>query len=768
MILKDSYSDKYKSGKLDFASDPYKKEEKEFLKRMEFYYGMYSHGALVFGHGGTYNRNGEEIDFKTLRDHARGMQSVERYKDELDPITGKGEKKGRKWNISWRTDKRLMKHRDRLIDKFLKTRIDPIIVATDESSVKARKFIAGKMKFMADPRTQAFSTAIGQGVPNVGMSASDVDIYESLGGIALPAEIAMKDAIDDSMLRSDWNSINRLLTEDQVDLGARVFHVFTEGNKVRIEYVDPARYARRSSEHPDGKDVDFKFFIKSRRISEIRQYMDTDDPGYEKKLEEIVKKYQDYNGNERFFQNGRRVEYDRSGDSRSSIYDDATIEVMTCYFVDTQIESYLVGNHKRGARQFERVPHDFEIDPRHGKKVHHFPIHYLFKCNWVVGTDMVYNYGVADTIVRQGQEGSKEVVFPLQDYIYQEPGFIERCIGHDHDIQVATFKGRNMISKMIPGHGMIVNKSALKGSVTFGDEEISMRENIKGLQTDGWVFVEENPKYSKVLPGAMNDRKADNLFTPIPDTTLEKAAMLDQRIAVAEAAIRSCIATSPLEDGAVEGDILKHTAQSMTSGANAATSPHIDIAVRCNVKLWDIICHKWKLLTLNGDIELENNKDTVLTKQLLKMDWSTKVLVNTLQTKEMLIQDLLSKRELVPNDAFYIIHAAIEDGDLKKAQVLMSKFTAKAEDIAHQRQIEIQKAGGEANAQAAIATEEASTKRLEREYELKGELEVVKGKIAEEKAQKDHIRAKELSAQNHKENFNKDVTVAQVQKPVPQ
>lgn len=766
MIKSEEYANKYASGILGFSADPYEKTEEEFRARMEYYYGMYSHGDCVFGHGGTkYQGTDMEIDFKTIRDQMRGMQDVNRYRDELDPITGKGKNKGRKWNISWRTDKRLSKHRDRLKTKFDGVRIDPIITATDESSVKAKQFIVGKMKFMADPRTKAFTQKIGRPVEDTGMTPPDVDIYADMGGIALPAEVAMKDAIDDALVRSDWELIRTMLDEDYIDIGARVFHIFQSDSKIRIEYVDPARYFRRYSEYPDGRDSDFKAFIKTRKISEIRQHISGEN--IEQKIEQIAQQYQGVNGADRFAKAGLRQDYDRSGGRASTLYDDVSVEVMTCYFVDTMLESYAVGQHKRGAKVFERVSPDINFEPRHKRELKQFPVHYLFKCDWVVGSDIVFNYGIADTIVREGMDGSKEVVFPIQDYILQEPSLGERCIGFDDDIQIATFKGRNMIAEMIPGPGMIVNKSALRSSVTFGDEKMSMKENIIGLRTTGYLFVEEKDGYAS-LPGTGDDRKRNSIFTPIVDQSLDKAAALDHRIEVAERGIMSVLGTSPLEDGNVNPEMLKHVAQATTAGTNSAIAPHIKIAVDQFRGLCKVICQKYRLMVLAGDVSLETKKDTILTRDLFKMDWSVKVLVDTLETKEVLMQDLLSKREMIPDEAFYQVYAAIKDGDLKRAQILLAKFSAKSKEQEHQRQMEIQQAVSRGNAEAAIAQEQASMKRSELEHELEIKLQEFKSGLEEEQKKRDHTRDLEKIREQAKFNYQKDTTIANIQKPVRQ
>lgn len=761
MIEQQSYADKYASGSLSYSSDPYKKEESEYKKRAEHYYGMYAYGDCVFGFGG---QTPTGISFKELRDHARGIQSPAKYQDILTPWhTNKKKKRTRaKWNISWRPVPYITKHRDRMKTKFEQLVLEPIVTATDEASVKAKEFIVARMKMMADPRSKQFAQKTGYPIPGAemvkGMAPDDIDTYYEMGGIALPPEVAMKDAIDDMLFRSQWKSTRTLLFEDKIDLGAYVYHIYRTGDKLRVEYVDPARYFRRFSEYPDGRDSDFKAFIKSRKISEIRQYIND-----EEKIKKIAQKYKGLMGNERF--GGKRSDYDRSDTSgRSGFNDDVTVEEMTLYFVDTQLELYAKGVHKRGARVFEPISPDVKFSERHQREIIQAPIQYLFKCKWIVGTDCVYDYGVADTIVREGEEGSKEVVFPIYDHISQEPSLIERCMGFDDDVQLATFKLRNLIAKLPPAPRMLINKSALKESVTFGDEEMSLRENLEGFYSDGAFFYETEDMYD--LPGADEKGNRKNFIDFLPSGIVEDVNILRQEIREGLENIRQVTGSNPLEDGVAQPDLLKHTAQSMTAGTNSAIAPHIKDYVDGFERMCYIACQKWRLMVLNGDIVVGNEKKTTLTKELFYKDWNVKVLIDSADSKELLLQDLFSKKEQIPDEIFYEIYNTIQQFDIKKAQILLAKHSARAKEMEHQRVIEVQKVQAEGNAQAAIAAQEAIDKGKEKEYSLKLNFEREMAKIKEEMAQKDHKRQLELEREKAKLNFNKDVTVANIQRPV--
>lgn len=761
-MFQKEYSDKFMANKLPIEPGRYGKTEAEFLQRCQNYYGLYASNQACFGFGGV---SGGGINFKELRDYGAGLMSPNKYRDMLDPLKRSKRNKDkyfRRWNISWRVNPTLPKHVDRMKTRFREVVLTPTVVATDAASVEAKEFIVAKMKLLADSRMQAYSQATGSPLPGAeavrGMSADDISTYYEMGGIALPPELAMKDGIDDMMKLSDWNSILPMMLDDKIKLGALCGHVFSQSNRLKVEYIDPACYFRRPSEYPDGRDSDFKAFIKRRRISEIRQYIKD-----EAVLEKIAKRYSWSPMKDDL---GRRIDYDRSGSLMRSRYDDTSVEEMTLYFVDTQVECYATGRHKRGAYVFEPISPDTKFEERHQREKVEIPVQYLFKCRWIVGTDCVYDFGVADTIVRDGQPGSKEVVFPIFDHISQEPSLIERCVGFEDDKQLATFKIRNLIKKLPPGPRMWIDKTGLKNTVNMGDEEFSWLDNLENYASTGIGVFEREGSYD--MPGVEGNAMRNGIITFVQSGIMEDINILRGEIKEAEENIRQATGQNPLEDGMGQPDMLKHTAESMTSGMNAALAPHIEDFIASFEKMCYIACQKWRLMVLNGDIMVGNEKKTILTKELFHRDWNVSIRIDNARSRDILLQDLVQNKASIPPEGYYEIYNTIMNGDLKKAQILLTKATAMAKELEHQRMLEIQKAQAQGNMEAGIATEKekANTSVVEMSNAMK--LEEFKAKLAEEKAKNDQKRAIEMERLRADLSYKKDVTIAGIQAPVRQ
>jgi uncharacterized protein involved in type VI secretion and phage assembly len=169
---------------------------------------------------------------------------------------------------------------------------------------------------------------------------------------------------------------------------------------------------------------------------------------------------------------------------------------------------------------------------------------------------------------------------------------------------------------------------------------------------------------------------------------------------------------------------------------------------------------------INGDIsisELPISGDVFrkiqATGQLMDHDWGINIRLSTGEEKQMLINDLMARRETIPNSAYYQIWEALHSNDYKKAQVMLSKHTKIAEQVAHERALEVQKAQAEGN---AIATERAEAAKSQTEQvkaqSKQSELNT-KHALEEEANAIAHERAKELAILNHELNLKKDVAV---------
>lgn len=750
----------YEAGKLTYNRGGAEKTDKDYLDRFRHYYGMYAHGDAVVGANGITGPG--RINFKEIRDYAAGLLPIEKFRDIIDPITQgrKTKRRFRKVNISWRPSPTLPKHVDRLKTRYKDVSIIPVVTATDEASAQAKEFIVSKMKLAADPRMKQFSQAIGVPIPDAGavgnMTQDDIMAYHEMGGIALPPEIAMKDALDDMFEASGWDVQSYMVIDDGIKLGAQAVHVYEQGRKLMVEYIDPARYFRRRSEYPDGRDTDFKAFIKTRKIHEVRRFIND-----ERTIQKLIAQCERARYGDRLFTDGRRKSYDRSGSGMMNVNDDTSFDEMTLYFVDTQVKHYMSSTANDGSSVFKPVSPDAKMRP--GREMVEVKELKLFKGKWAVGTDIVYDCGIANNIAYGDDQYP---IFPIADHISQEPSLMERCIGHEEDKHIALYKLRQVVAKIPPGPRMFIDKAGLKASVNMGDEEFSFLDMLRDYPTTGILVGESEGAYD--LPGVEGSGARREFIKFLESGVVEDINILRAEIAAAEESIRQVTGSNPLEDGIGQPDMLKHTAESMTGGMNSAVAPHIENYVSVYRQICNIACQKWMLMVLAGDITVGNEKKTTLTKELFERKWNVKVKLESSKMKEMLLQDLISNKMAVPEEAYYEIYNAIMQGDLRKAQIMLTKAVGRSKEMEHQRMIEVQKAQAEGNMQAGIATEQERAKTEVAKMNAEKELEAFKADLAEKKAKEDHKRAKEMAELNAKLNFSKDVTIASIQAPVRQ
>ena len=758
MDVQQRYSSGYINGKFPIQSDLQEKTEKEFLARCQHWFGMYCYGDAAIGFAG---RTRAGVNFRELRDYAAGLMPVTKYQDMIDKAIQdkKSKRLFRRLNISWRVNPTLPKHIDRIKTRFKEVSMTPTVTATDEAAAMAKEFLVSKMKMVADPRTKAFAEAIGQPVPGMesvgSMTPDDVSTYAEMGAIALPVELDMKDALDDMFTNSRWNNMEKMFPVDSASVGAMVAHVYADGNRLKVEYVDPARYFREPSEYTDGRGSTFKAFVKTRRIGEVRKYFDNTPEGDEK-LRQISTMYVN-NYNNRAV-NGNKLSYDRSQRPATTMYNDCAFDELTLYFVDEQVKWYAHGRKEDGRFAYWNVPQDFK--PKPGREVTEARTQYLFKCKWAIGTGVVYDFGIADVIARD----DNGPVFPIIDRISNEPSLVERCIGFEDDKQTALFKRRAAIARLAPGPRMWIDMANLEQILDMGGDSMTMKESLENYITTGVGIYKTKSAYD--LPGVERNGVKGPPITFMQAGIMEDITILTTEIQQAEESIRQATGMNPLEDGIGQADMLKHTAESMTSGMNAALAPHIEEYVDFFREICYVACQKYRLLVLKGDIVVGNEKKTKLTKDLFYRKWNVKVSIENARSKEILLADLAQNKGIIPDEAYYEIYNAIMQGDLKKSQILLTKASARSKDMEHQRMLEVQKAQADGNREAGVAVEKEKANTLNVELNNAKELEAFKFELTEKGKQEDHKRAKEMAKLNHDLDYNKDVTIASIQKPV--
>jgi len=748
-MIHENFMNKYGNGQLPSRPEvPGQKDESYYLRMCQYFMSNLANdtGTLIFAQ--SLNRGASRRSNKELRDYARGLQTIDKYLLQMgyepDEI-----RKFRKSHISHQPIPLYPKFRNIMISKFLDLNLKAVPVATNEQARYERLMAKNKMKFLSDSRTRervptGMLPPMEPGVNN----PEDVEYLYEIGGIQLPIELALQEALNYTLDNNEFESVAKMMIEDIIDLGGMACDLRSINGKQKIDYVDYGRVIARSSIYSDFRDSDVRGYTVQRKISDILM---EDEDKIRRHWDQIKQAYHGHVGldtyNYRSQTSGYREDYAGSANPLQG-YSDFGVTVLKLYWLDTEDEHYVVGRHARGNQIFEKVNPDFNLSDRAkraGKRMETYTIQYMYQANWIVGTDIVYGYGKVDNIVRQGEPGASQIIWPMMIYSSQEPSMTEKVIPFLDDLQLAILKRRDLIAKMPPGPRMLVYKNRIRDSVNLGKKTYNIRQILKMYQRDGLLILDEEDDYS--LPGEANSSQKPPVEF-MPSGIAEDLQILENTIAVSIDRIQQVTGINPVVDGtATKGDILKSVAESMQRSANNVLRPWMVDYIHFYQRMSENIAWRYQVGTIHGDIEIEYtplntsfSKFVSLGRDLLRYDLSIRVETADNDYYQFLLQDLLAKRELLPAESYFAIYNAIRNRDLKKAEWLLVKFTrqAKAEEqAAQERLMEIQ---SEQNARAGMAVEQA---KAQAEMEkLRAEIQRMREQagLDENKAQRDHAR----------------------------
>jgi hypothetical protein len=774
------YAGLYKSGKLENPTRYYDDDYGYYLKKVKYFFGMYSHNDTAIGWGGSVNhRMNRQYTFKTLRNHARGLQDVTKYKDIIDPVRESGKHKGKRLlNISWQILPIIPKFRNLVKTKYRDIILNPQVVAIDHESQLTKQDMKNKMKLVRQPESKAFMQGEGYAPDEPDQMKSlttpeDVEVMAKMGGIRLATEIMFKNALDFSFKESGWESMVDMLAEDIIDLNACAIEQYCHNGVQQVRYIDPVRLILDSSMYPDYRDNTYRGYFEQMKYQTLKMI----EPDLSPRAEQVIRKRfqgQAYAATSNLYRgNGNREEY--ASHTRQSTYatEDFAIQTANLYWLDTGLERFVTGQHPRGSRIFEKVGPDFTLSERGkraGKKIEEFEVARLHKCRWVVGTDIIFDYGIVDEVTNMGVNGSRTVKWPITVYVGQEPSLVEKAISFDDDIQLANFKIRAMVSKMAPGPRMIIFKNRIRDSINLNDDTITIPDIIKMYQSDGVMILDEEQEYS--LPGENPYAQSDPIRF-LPSGIAEDMAIMENRILSGIDKIRQGWGVSEVADGTTSNpDMLKGVMEGLMYASNNALKPYINPYIYLYRQVCEYMIHKYQLMVIDGDVRLgllplgDYTSELIqLDKSLLNHEWGLYIDLNTQETKEMLVQQLFARQDL-PSDAVFIVWNAIIANDLRQAQFLLAKYIQKANQEAHQRQMEIAQATNAGAAQAAVQAEQAKRGNLELQHTFNKDLELLRHNL---KMKEDQLSAgqdlQKISKQEEKRKETAVATVKANQKP---
>lgn len=723
----------YTSGKYREPNRYSAKDNEFYLKMAQYIWSNYVGNRTTIAYGGCSGITG--VSYDELRLYALGQQDPYKYLellDDCDSLTKEGY-----MNLNIDIVQILPKFRDIVKGKLMGIDFEVNTQAMDETSSKARLKKANKMRLLTNPAVKMFMEKTGLAPSDVELpeyikSAEDVDVYIKMGGVRLDYEIAMRDAIECTKYESRWDTLKDKIVEDIVDLGicAAKTKVHKKTHKVIGDYVDPKYLIIQRSRYADHRDSTWAGVIRELSIAELRMESNLT----EEQLYQIAKKYSGSNGN---ITNGNTfnripgIEYEKSYqgeyncDFSTMAYNDFSVHIMEYYFLAKDVERYIVGvREDNGSNIYDKVNRDSKLsskDKAAGKSFEDNVIEKCYGCNWIIGTDYLYDCGPEYAIAKATEDGVKQALLPIQVYSNKSKSIVERCKRFVDDIQLATLKKANTLAKMAPGPRMIIDKSILRDSVMIGDTKYSMLDLI-GLYTKSGVMIVESIGEYEGDEGGSNRKP----FDFAPSGVVEDINIFLQEIAHNIDQIRQVTGVNEVADGSTQkGDMLVKVMEGLNAATNNALKPHFRLYEGLFSNWCKYCVLKWQTALMGGDININfipfgdsSIKTISLSKELYEYDYGIQItLAPSNEDRQMLLanlQEMKQTNQLAIED-YFVLFNMIRNGDIKKAQLYMSKAVKEHRRLMHNMELEKLKAQGEANGQAAAIAEQERAKTIQQQ-----------------------------------------------------
>lgn len=239
--------------------------------------------------GGVYRFHSNQEQFHTLRQYARGEQSIQKYKDELS-INGDLSY----LNLDWKPVPIIPKFVDIVVNGISERMYDVKAFSQDPYGVSKRsKYMESVLRDMqtrelSDFAEREFGVSLYENPKEqLPESQEELELHMQLS-YKQGVEIAEEQAITTVLETNKYENTRKRVNYDLTVLGiGAVKNVFNATDGIKVEYVDPASLVYSYSESPYFDDVYYIGEVKNVPINELKkEFPDLDN----EQLEQLQKK----------------------------------------------------------------------------------------------------------------------------------------------------------------------------------------------------------------------------------------------------------------------------------------------------------------------------------------------------------------------------------------------------------------------------------------------------------------------------------------------
>lgn len=646
--------------------------------------------------------------YKEIRNYATGKQSINKYKKELLPDESQDES----WaKISWvpRQDGKTI--RNIAVAKVQKGGYNIIATPVSQKAKDAqdKEFAKVRAKLVLRDIVQSTAPELAND-PSLTKSPGDPDsLAEFEDEVKFnPKFIRARDAeesIDGIFYENDASFLWDGVAEDLVDFGVAVGKEdLDEQNKVRMRYVYPGCFACSATKDRRFSDLTWAFEIIDMKLSDLAKKFSPDE------VRLIYNSVAGKNGNPHAF---------GTNTLETNGYDRFKAKVMDLEFIswDTRnMEANLnkEGNLKTSKAKPTKTGADFI--PR--------TVENIYKCKWVVDTDLIFDYGLARNQKRTADPSTMAKTslsyhaVATSFYNMRATGLTEDLIPIIDDLNMATFKLRMFRNRLIP-NGYEIDLDALEDvAIGKSGENMTPKEVID-------MFFETGILVSR--RGGTDSISTQNYraINPISNSMADQLASLYNDLQMSKQALRDISGLNELTDGSTPNPRMLTTIANL---ANESTNNALWYFINARKNLVEQmakgVVQRLQVALKHGNYSTFNPNTGLyaeIPQSLIYFDYDIKIEDRPTDEQKQWLMELL--KEDIANGTLNTpdVVTIINSNNIKTAQIILSGRAERNKKKMQEQALQNSRQTAQLQSQSNIMAEQAKVQSAEILHQMKME-----------------------------------------------
>ena len=441
------------------------------------------------------------MDFQVLRGYSTGDQSEETYKNyfakeknathAVSTIDGAGgftenkeDKRTGYMNVLWKVISPAPKIVAKLQSMFMKAEYD--VIASPSDPVSKSLIEDEELKLWATAKDLEFLKTFYQ-VAGLDMQQPDympdteteLKLFRERGGFKPEHAMYVEQAAQQSLRQSVWKEVKQRVINDLINLNVACVKRYCDDATgiVKTKYIDPQYAAIQYSKFHDYQDSEWAFHVEEYTISELAE---RGIPRAE--LEKLGNASCGMYGNPI---GERWTQVNVMNPDGSYKYDFFKVQVLEAEWMDTDTHQDLIHTNKYGNKKIVPQKYGDAIKDTDNTKTHLTNIRKLYKASWVIGSDVLFDYGESTDYLREGRGVRLSYSFIRLD----GKAITEQLIPIFHNFQILWLKYQNSIAQAV-NSGYAINYDAIS-SLSLGGSTASQEQVVKRFLDTGILIFKQ-------------------------------------------------------------------------------------------------------------------------------------------------------------------------------------------------------------------------------------------------------------------------------------